>query len=121
MAVFSAVTAGTRGPRTVKLWYRPEGEDADIAFPTTGYTVEMILRDGNGALVSELGTLVPKNQTTNPGELVHTPAALTYNPAVFTHPRTRLDWTVRFKVTDGLSVPKYFPEGAPDTIPVFKP
>ncbi len=121
MATFSARTAGTREQKTFKLWYRPEGETDAVPFDSTGFTVTMILRDGNGALVTDLGTLVAKNQTTNTGEHLHTPGALTYNPAVFTHPRTRLDWTVRFKADNGAGDVRHFPEGEPDRIPVYRP
>lgn len=121
MATFAAVTAGTTGRKTFKLWYVPQGEETAVPFNSTGHTVTMILRDGNGALVESLGTLTPGNQSTREGEHDHDPVAATYNVNNFTANRARQQYTVRFKAVDGTGKPKYFPEGDPDVIPVYLP
>lgn len=90
------------GPFTLKV----DGVVLDL----TGFTVTIVLHDGNGVAIVPGGSL-----------RVGTPASLGqvyYTPAVTDFVSGTTSYKVHFKVTDGLGKIVFFPNGLADEIPV---
>ena len=96
---------GELGPFTLKA----DGTAVDL----TGMTVELILKDRSGTVVTTSGdTRVHGTPTT--GQVYYQPDAADMTSAAS-------PYSVHWKVTDGSGYVVFFPNSAADTIVVFKP
>jgi hypothetical protein len=96
---------GELGPFTLKA----DGTAVDL----TGMTVELILKDLSGTVVTTSGdTRVHGTPTT--GQVYYQPDAADMTSAAS-------PYSVHWKVTDGSGYVVFFPNSAADTIVVFKP
>lgn len=96
---------GELGPFTLKA----DGVAVDL----TGLTVELVLKDRNGTAVTTTGdTRVHGTPTT--GQVYYRPDEDDMTNALS-------PYTVHWKVTDGSGYSVFFPNGAADTLVVFKP
>lgn len=102
---------GRLGPFTLKI------DNAAIAL--TGFTVELKLRNLNGAVTPGGTVLVDADQVLNKGQVYYTPVAADF---VFLSngPSTRQTYQIHWKVTDITQKVVYFPNGEPDEIGVYK-
>ncbi len=96
---------GELGPFTLKA----DGVAVDL----TGLTVELVLTSRNGdAVVTTGDTRISGTPTT--GQVY-------YRPDVDDMTAALSPYTLHWKVTDGSGYTVYFPNGAADTVAVFKP
>lgn len=93
------------GPFTLKA----DGAAVDL----TGMTEELIVRDRNGALVTLAGT-TRISDTPTTGQVY-------YQPDAADLPNSAQPYSLHWKITDGDGNVVFFPNGAPDTITVFRP
>lgn len=109
-----AISAGwtdTLPPFTLKL--------NGVPVVLTGKTVNLMLRNASGTLITPGGTITILNQDDFPGQLTYTPHA---NDFQFEANRYTLAQTyqIRWKVTDSNGKVVTFPNGQPDEISVYR-
>lgn len=76
----------------------------------TGMTVALVLRDGNGALVTIAGT-TRVDASPSTGKVYYAPASTDLSAA-------RSAYSVHWRVTDGAGKVAFFPNGTPDSLAV---
>lgn len=91
---------GLLGPFTLRVDGTP--------FVLTGFTVALVLRDGDGNLVTTTGTVNVLDQSANPGQITYAPAASDF---VFRTGRfvTSTTYRMHWRVTDGDGKVIFFP------------
>lgn len=121
MVTYEAITAGW----TEKLTFRLGRMIADVFVPfgLDGYTVTLILRDGNGALVTPGGAITKLDQAEDSeteGSIEYLPKSdgTDFNPSNFTNARPTQPYQVKWKVVDGAGRVVFFPSGEADILPV---
>lgn len=91
---------GLLGPFTLKV--------DDVPFALTGFTVTLVLRDGDGNLITTGGTVNQLDQGTLPGQITYSPVATDF---VFKTGRflAATIYRMHWKVVDGDGKVVFFP------------
>jgi len=91
---------GVLGPFTLRV--------NEVPLDLTSYTVELVLRSGDGTLISVAGQVTKLNQVANPGQVTFSPAAGDFVHQTGRYTRST-SYQMHWKATDGSGKVVFFP------------
>lgn len=103
---------GLLGPFTLRI--------DSVAVVLTGFTVELIIHNGQGTPITPGGTVTILDQVSFPGQVTYQPVAADFAYVLGQGSDRRQSFRIHWKVTDGANKVVYFPSADASELGVYR-